>query len=162
MLTLYRSHTRSCGQKDRYYRRCKMPGLGRGDNERGEYIRRSLKLTSWERGEEKKRELEAGPALVASTAQPEEPTQRSQCERRPRSSARSARPEDSPKRRCGSTARWANKSRNLRTPAVSIRMSSRPSSHASSGQAGRMLHSRPERSLNVSVPFPLRYGKRLD
>ena len=42
----------------------------------GEYIRRSLELTSWERGEERKRELEAGPESVASTAQPEEPPQR--------------------------------------------------------------------------------------
>jgi integrase len=32
-----------------------------GTTNSGDYIRRSLKLSSWERGEEKKRELEAGP-----------------------------------------------------------------------------------------------------
>jgi len=66
MLTLYRRHTRSCGQKDRYYRRCKCPVWVEGTTNAGEYIRRSLKLTSWEPGEEKKRELEAGPASETS------------------------------------------------------------------------------------------------
>jgi integrase len=61
MLTLYRRHTRACGRKDRYFRRCKCPVWVEGTTDAGEYIRRSLKLTSWERGEEKKRELEAGP-----------------------------------------------------------------------------------------------------
>ncbi len=75
MLTLYRRHTRSCGQKDRYYRRCKCPMWVEGTTNAGDYIRHSLKLTSWERGEEKKRELEAGPATATNQAKPEEPPQ---------------------------------------------------------------------------------------
>lgn len=49
-----------------------MPRLGRGDQGHGEYIRRSLKLASWERGEDKKRELEDGkpPSLSPATAPP--------------------------------------------------------------------------------------------
>lgn len=43
-----------------------------GTTNAGDYIRRSLKLTSWERGEEKKRKLEAGPASVPTQMQPEE------------------------------------------------------------------------------------------
>jgi integrase len=70
MLTLYRRHTRSCGQKDRYYRRCKCPVWVEGTTNAGDYIRRSLKVVSWERGEEKKRELEAGPE--APKSQPEQ------------------------------------------------------------------------------------------
>jgi len=66
MLTLYRRHTRSCGQKDRYYRRCKCPVWVEGTTNDGEYIRHSLKLTSWERGEEKKRLLELGPDAAPS------------------------------------------------------------------------------------------------
>lgn len=65
MLTLYRRHTRSCGQKDRYYRRCKCPMWVEGTTNAGDYIRRSLKLNSWERAEEKKRELEGGAASEA-------------------------------------------------------------------------------------------------
>jgi integrase/recombinase XerD len=77
MLTLYRRHTRSCGQKDRYYRRCKCPVWVEGTANAGNYIRRSLKLASWERGEERKRELEAGPTPVASQANPRrEPPER--------------------------------------------------------------------------------------
>ena len=71
MLTLYRRHTRSCGQKDRYYRRCKCPVWVEGTTNAGNYIRHSLRLTSWERGEEKKRELEAGP--VSETSHAEQP-----------------------------------------------------------------------------------------
>jgi hypothetical protein len=70
MLTLYRRHTRSCGQKDRYYRRCKCPVWVEGTTNAGNYIRHSLKLTSWERGEEKKRELEAGPEATTSHGEP--------------------------------------------------------------------------------------------
>ena len=66
MLTLYRRHTRSCGQKDRYYRRSKCPVWVEGTTNDGEYIRHSLKLTSWERGEEKKRLLELGPDAAPS------------------------------------------------------------------------------------------------
>ena len=76
MLTLYRRHTRSCGQKDRYYRRCKCPVWVEGTTNAGDYIRRSLKLTSWERGEEKKRELEGGPAALTNAAPSEQPAQR--------------------------------------------------------------------------------------
>jgi integrase/recombinase XerD len=47
-----------------------------GTTNAGDYIRRSLKLTSWERGEEKKRELEAGPGVVISPVQPDELPQR--------------------------------------------------------------------------------------
>jgi integrase/recombinase XerD len=70
MLTLYRRHTRSCGQKDRYYRRCKCPMWVEGTTDVGEYIRHSLKLTSWERAEEKKRELEARPDAPPTRAEP--------------------------------------------------------------------------------------------
>src|SRR4030095_17155706 len=66
MLTLYRRHTLACGQKDRYYRRCKCPVWVEGTTDAGEYVRHSLKLTSWERGEEKKRELEAGPGAATT------------------------------------------------------------------------------------------------
>ncbi|MCC6589047.1 MAG: tyrosine-type recombinase/integrase [Bryobacterales bacterium] len=62
MLTLYRRHLKACGQTDRYYRRCKCPVWVEGTKDDGEYIRHTLKLTSWERAEEKKRELEAGTA----------------------------------------------------------------------------------------------------
>ena len=58
MLTFYRRPTRAYGQKYRYYRRCKCPVGVEGTSNAGEYIRHCLKLTSWERGEEKRRELE--------------------------------------------------------------------------------------------------------
>ena len=74
MLILYRRHTSSCGQKDRYYRRCKCPVWVEGTTNAGNYIRHSLKLTSWERGEEKKRELEARPdAKTSRVERPEAP-----------------------------------------------------------------------------------------
>ncbi len=73
MLILYRRHTCPCGQQDRYYRRCKCPVWVEGSTNAGEYLRRSLKLTSWERGEEKKGELEVGSAAVTSAAPPKEP-----------------------------------------------------------------------------------------
>lgn len=74
MLTLYRRHTRSCGQKDRYYRRCKCPVWVEGTTNSGEYIRHSLKLISWERGDEEKRWLELGPdAAVGDPARPSIP-----------------------------------------------------------------------------------------
>jgi hypothetical protein len=41
-----------------------------GTTNAGNYIRRSLKLTSWERGEEKKRELEAGPGATTNHVEP--------------------------------------------------------------------------------------------
>jgi integrase len=71
MLTLYRRHTRACGQKDRYHRRCRCPVWVEGTTDAGEYIRHSLKINSWERAEDKKRELESGPDLqpVSGTAQ---------------------------------------------------------------------------------------------
>ena len=56
LLTLCRRHTRSCGQKDRYYRRRKCPVWVEGATDAGEHIRHSLRLTFWERGEDKKRE----------------------------------------------------------------------------------------------------------
>ncbi len=71
MLTLYRRHTRACGQKDRYYRRCKCAVWVEGTTDDGKYIRRSLKLHSWDRAEERKREIEAGPNIAS--AQPSEP-----------------------------------------------------------------------------------------
>lgn len=58
MLTLYRRHTRKCGQQGRYYRRCKCPVWVEGTTDAGQYIRRSLKLNSWEKAEDRKRELE--------------------------------------------------------------------------------------------------------
>lgn len=70
MLTLYRRHTNACGHADRYYRRCKCPVWVEGVKDDGEYIRRSLKLTSWERAEEKKRELDDS----ATSAAPLPPT----------------------------------------------------------------------------------------
>jgi hypothetical protein len=39
MLTLYRRHTKACGQKDRYYRRCKCPMWVEGTIDAGEYKR---------------------------------------------------------------------------------------------------------------------------
>jgi integrase len=76
MLTLYRRHTCSCGQKDRYYRRCKCPVWVEGTTNAGNYVRHSLRLTSWERGEEKKRELETGPVSETSHAEPPAAPQR--------------------------------------------------------------------------------------
>lgn len=74
MLTLYRRHTKLCGQKDRYYRRCKCPVWVEGTTNAGDYIRRSLKLTSWERGELKRRELELGPeGLAGDSLRPQNP-----------------------------------------------------------------------------------------
>jgi len=75
MLTLYRRHTRACGQKDRYYRRCKCAVWVEGTTDGGKYIRRSLKLHSWDRAEERKREIEAGPKPHIASAQPSEPEQ---------------------------------------------------------------------------------------
>jgi integrase len=60
MLTLYRRHTRRCGQKDRFYRRCKCPVWVEGTTDDGRYLRHSLRINSWERAEDKKRELEGG------------------------------------------------------------------------------------------------------
>ena len=58
MLTLYRRHTGKCGRQDRYYRRCKCPVWVEGTTDAGQYIRRSLKLSNWERAEDEKRALE--------------------------------------------------------------------------------------------------------
>ena len=71
MLTLYRRHTRKCGQRDRYYRRCKCPVWVEGTTGAGQYIRRSLKLNNWERAEGRKREIE-GPqdVTLSSKGQP--------------------------------------------------------------------------------------------
>ena len=38
MLTLYRRHTKACGQTGRYYRRCKCPVWIEGTKDDGEYI----------------------------------------------------------------------------------------------------------------------------
>ena len=68
MLTLYRRHTKACGQPDRYYRRCKCPVWVEGIKDDGEYVRLSLKLASSERAEDRKRELEVGSPGPAPTA----------------------------------------------------------------------------------------------
>lgn len=68
MLTLYRRHTKTCGQPDRYYRRCKCPVWVEGTKDDGQYVRLSLKLSSWERAEDRKRELEAGSPYLATSA----------------------------------------------------------------------------------------------
>ena len=69
MLTLYRRHSRTCKQKDRYYRRCRCAVWVEGTTEDGVYIRRSLKVRSWERGEEIRRRMEARP----ETGKPQAP-----------------------------------------------------------------------------------------
>jgi integrase/recombinase XerD len=60
MLTVYKRHLQACGNPDRFYRRCKCPVWVEGtvlDN----YIRRSLKTTSFERGIKIAREIEDAP-----------------------------------------------------------------------------------------------------
>ncbi len=42
------------------YRRCKCPVWVEGTKDDGEYVASRLKLSSWERAEDRKRELEAG------------------------------------------------------------------------------------------------------
>jgi len=60
VLTLYRRHRDTCkNAADRYYRKCRCAVWCEGTVE-GDYIRRSLKTRSWERGEELKREIEGG------------------------------------------------------------------------------------------------------
>lgn len=78
MLTLYRRHTHKCGQQDRYYRRCKCPVWVEGTTDAGQYIRRSLKLNSWEKAEDRKRELEGSdhPSPSNETEQPKPVTVR--------------------------------------------------------------------------------------
>lgn len=73
MLTLYRRRTRKCGQQDRYYRRCKCPVWVEGTTDAGYYIRRSFKLNSWEKAEDRKRELEGNdpsPSKTTGRSQP--------------------------------------------------------------------------------------------
>jgi integrase/recombinase XerD len=72
VLTLYRRHTRRCAQQNRYYRRCKCPVWVEGTTDAGQYVRRSLKLSNWERAEEKKRELE-GVEEVPPSSKPQQP-----------------------------------------------------------------------------------------
>lgn len=69
MLTLYKRHLKSCGNTDRFYRRCKCPMWVEGVHE-GAYRRHSLKTNSWERAEGMKRDIERGadPTVTASSA----------------------------------------------------------------------------------------------
>ncbi|NWF82283.1 MAG: site-specific integrase, partial [Bryobacteraceae bacterium] len=58
MFTLYRRHRQSCEHKaDRFYRRCRCSMWIEGTGPAG-YIRRSLKVSSWEKAEALRRELE--------------------------------------------------------------------------------------------------------
>jgi hypothetical protein len=102
MLTLYRRHTKVCGHADRYYRRCKCPVWVEGVKDDGEYVRRSLKLASWERAEEKKRELDGG-ATIRLRFRQLLPRKALLFAKRPPSSTPSARLAISAKRRCAST-----------------------------------------------------------
>ena len=69
MLTLYRRHGASkdgkpCpNQSDRYWKRCTCPMWVEGTNPKGDYIRRSLKTRSWERAQQKIKDLEAGDSV---------------------------------------------------------------------------------------------------
>jgi hypothetical protein len=58
LLTVFRSHVRSCGHTSRSYRRCKCPIHLEGSLA-GEKIRKALDLTSWEAAQELVRMWEA-------------------------------------------------------------------------------------------------------
>ena len=49
MLTVYKCHLLACGNPDRFYRRCKCP-VGVEGTVLDNYIRRSLRTASFERG----------------------------------------------------------------------------------------------------------------
>ena len=59
MLSIYRRHSPNCPQTSRRYRRCNCPCWAEGTVE-GKYYRRALKVRSWERAQEKLREMEQG------------------------------------------------------------------------------------------------------
>lgn len=67
MLNIYRRHQKSCPHKSRYYRRCQCPVWVQGTL-RGETIRESLDLTSWEAATNVVREWEAKGKLRSDTA----------------------------------------------------------------------------------------------
>lgn len=67
MLTIYRRHTKACPHKSRQYRRCSCSIWVQGTL-RGEAIRESLDLTSWEAATNVVREWEAKGRLRSDTA----------------------------------------------------------------------------------------------
>ncbi len=58
-LAVYRRHGLDCNHSSRTYRRCNCPVWTEGTVE-GKYFRQSLKTRSWERAEQKVREMESG------------------------------------------------------------------------------------------------------
>lgn len=57
MLAIYRRHSPRCDQNSRRYRRCNCPVWCEGTLE-GKYLRRALKVRSWERAEKLVREMQ--------------------------------------------------------------------------------------------------------
>ena len=68
MLNLYRRHQSPCRFTTRRYRNCKCPIWVQGSL-RGEYIRRSLDLRSWEAATDLARNWEGAARLVSSRSQ---------------------------------------------------------------------------------------------
>jgi site-specific recombinase XerD len=66
MLTLYKRHTKKCGKTDRLHGfdktngLCKCPCWVEGTTDAGQYVRQSLKTSSKEKAEQRKRKIEGG------------------------------------------------------------------------------------------------------
>ena len=67
MLFLYKRHTRQCGHRSRTYRKCKCPIWVQGIVD-DIPVRKSLGLISWDRADEKRRELEEGEHIQIEAA----------------------------------------------------------------------------------------------
>lgn len=69
MLSVYTRHSSDCPRvNDGTWKRCRCPKWIWGTLPNGDFLRRSAKTRSWERAEEVRRELEAGPETVSPSA----------------------------------------------------------------------------------------------